>query len=320
VSEPEVRNVVSFITSHPNITGAASFHTWHGALLRPYSDRDDGAFPETDLEVYKRIGGRGSDITGYTHGSSYEEWGTGSRKGSQTSWLYDHLGIFAWTVELWNPYKTAGIENFHFGSWHRDHPLEDELKLLEWSDETLGGEGYVDWYPADHPQLGHVELGGWDWENFISNPPHALLEETVKPFPEWLVWHLLISPELEILHAESVPVGDGVYRVFVVAANTGWLPTQVTEMAERKNVVQDLVFTIHLPDGASIEGGSKRVEAGQLKGRSHKMKYLGTSLGMDPTSDRATAEWMVRASSGMKITVTARHHRAGSAKTALVLD
>ena len=31
--------------------------------------------------------------------------------------------------------------------------------FIAWSDKELGGEGYVTWYPFEHPQLGAVELG-----------------------------------------------------------------------------------------------------------------------------------------------------------------
>ena len=34
--------------------------------------------------------------------------------------------------------------------------------MLAWSDEKLAGQGYVDWYPFEHPQLGPVEMGGWN--------------------------------------------------------------------------------------------------------------------------------------------------------------
>ena len=35
-SEPEVGNLIKFIAAHPNITGAITFHTFSGVLLRPY--------------------------------------------------------------------------------------------------------------------------------------------------------------------------------------------------------------------------------------------------------------------------------------------
>ena len=81
-------------------------------------------------------------------------------------WLYDHFGLFGWTVEIWSPHRQAGVTegfstdtkpgSFKFIDWHRDHPADDDLKMLKWSDEALGGTGYVDWYPYDHPQLGRV--------------------------------------------------------------------------------------------------------------------------------------------------------------------
>ena len=79
-------------------------------------------------------------------------------------WLYDHLGVFAWTVEIWSPQRQAGIlEGFDketkpgagkFTTWWREHPFEDDVKLLQWSDEKLDGKGFVNWYPFQHPQLG----------------------------------------------------------------------------------------------------------------------------------------------------------------------
>src|SRR5690606_20736480 len=40
-SEPEVRAIVHFIANHPNITGGVTFHTFSGAILRPYDDKPD---------------------------------------------------------------------------------------------------------------------------------------------------------------------------------------------------------------------------------------------------------------------------------------
>ena len=33
--------------------------------------------------------------------------------------------------------------------------IEDDFKMLKWSDETLNGDGYIDWYEFEHPQLRH---------------------------------------------------------------------------------------------------------------------------------------------------------------------
>ena len=60
------------------------------------------------------------------------------------------------------PQREAGITDYKYIDWFREHPLEDDLKLLRWSDEQLAGKGYIDWYPFEHPQLGPVEIGGWN--------------------------------------------------------------------------------------------------------------------------------------------------------------
>jgi hypothetical protein len=85
-------------------------------------------------------------------------------------------------VEVWSPQRQAGITEYKYIDWYRQHPLEDDLKLLRWSDEQLGGKGYVNWYPFDHPQLGRVELGGWDTMYAWSNPPSEFLEKEIARF------------------------------------------------------------------------------------------------------------------------------------------
>jgi hypothetical protein len=37
-------------------------------------------------------------------------------------------------VELWSPNKEAGITGYKWIDWYREHPVEDDLKLLKWSD------------------------------------------------------------------------------------------------------------------------------------------------------------------------------------------
>ncbi len=75
--------------------------------------------------------------------------------------------------DLEPPAAKAGIGEYKFIDWYREHALEDDLKMLAWSDEALDGKGYVDWYAYDHPQLGPVELGGWDHVFAFRNPPAA---------------------------------------------------------------------------------------------------------------------------------------------------
>ena len=64
-SEPEVRAVTEFIVRHNNICGGISFHTFSGVLLRPHAHLSDDDFVPEDLWVYKTIGNKGTELTGY---------------------------------------------------------------------------------------------------------------------------------------------------------------------------------------------------------------------------------------------------------------
>jgi murein tripeptide amidase MpaA len=312
-SEPEVRAIVDFIAKHPNITGGVTFHTWSGVLLRPYSHQPDDAFPAEDLWTYQKIGAKGTEITGYPNISVYHDFKYHPKEyisGVFDDWMYDHMGVFAWTVEIWSPQRQAGITDYKFIDWYREHPVEDDLKLLKWSDEALGGRGYVDWYPFEHPQLGKVELGGWDMLYAWRNPPPEFLEKEVALFPDWLVWHLLISPKLAVYEATVEPLGDALYKVRLVVQNTGWLPTYITKKALEKKLVRGVIAEIELPDGATLQLGKPREELGQLEGRAYKPSAANV-WNADPTDDRAKVEWVVHAPQGGTVRLTARHERAG---------
>jgi murein tripeptide amidase MpaA len=319
-SEPEARNLVEFISKHPNITGAMSFHTMSGVLLRPYDDRSDDEFPTEDLWTYQKIGEKGTEITGYPAISVFHDFKYHPKQvitGGFDTWTYEHRGVFSWTVEFWSPQKQAGIEKYKFIDWYREHPVDDDLKLLKWNDEVLKGKGYVKWYSYNHPQLGKVELGGWDSMNVWTNPPLELLEKEISPFPDWVVWHALISPKLGLYEISSTPLGGNTFRVRLVVENTGWLPTYVTKKALEKKVTRGVIAEIHLPKGASLEAGKPREEVGELEGRAYKP--VSPDEADESTKDRVKVEWVVKAKKGTKLKLSAKHERAGVVHIDVVL-
>ncbi len=323
-SESEVQAAVRFIAAHPNITGGIAFHTYSGVLLRPYSHHADETLPVEDLRTYQKIGAKGTEVTGYPNISVYHDFRYHPKEvitGSFDDWLYDHQGVFAWTVEIWSPQREAGITEYKFIEWYREHPVEDDLKLLAWNDTVLGGKGFVDWYPFDHPELGPVEIGGWDSLFTWSNPPAALLEREVAKFPPWIVWHALISPRLELFSVEATALGGDAYRVRLVVHNTGWLPTYVTKLALKNQRVRAIVCELELPDGTTLESGSRRIELGQLEGRAYKpvTPSSWSGWGGDVTDDRAKAEWVVRGPAGARLSLVARHPRAGVVEASVTL-
>ncbi|MDE2048886.1 MAG: carboxypeptidase [Betaproteobacteria bacterium] len=330
-SEPEVKAVVDFFIRHPNICGGTSFHTFSGVLLRPFGTHPDTDMAPEDLWVYKAIGKKGSDATGYPAISVYEEFRYHPKEviTGTWDWVYDQLGVFAWVVELWSPMREAGIEKYDYIDWFRDHPVEDDLKMMKWNDDKLGGRAYVPWRPFDHPELGPVEIGGWDTFSAISNVPLDRLEAEVAKFPAWLLWQALISPKLELRKAHAQALGGDLWKVRLEVQNTGYLPTNVSKRSAERKVVEPLQAEITLPAGAHIVssagnsnasfGALPRVDLGQLTGWSHK--HTGVSFWPDaePTGDLAVAEWVVRAPVGTTLQLAARHPRAGVTRTTVRL-
>ncbi|MBX0330371.1 carboxypeptidase [Oscillochloris sp. ZM17-4] len=319
-SEPEIRAVIAFLTSHLNVSGAIAYHTYGGAILRPYSDKADDGMHIEDLWTYKEIGGRGTAITGYRNLSVFHGFRYHPRQvmsGAFDDWAYDQLGIFAFTVELWDMIGEAGIKDHDFIEWFRGHPEEDDLKLLAWNDEQLGGAGFIGWRPFDHPQLGAVEIGGWVERRTFGNPPEQFLLHTIEPNTEFALAHARMGPLLELRHCAAEGLGEGIYRVQVVVANSGYLPTYGSKRAAELGAVRPIEVTLDMPPGAELITGERAQEIGQLEGRANKRALWGASY---PTDHLRRLEWTLRAPAGGTLRITAASQRAGTAAESLRLS
>ena len=324
-SEPEVRAMVDFITEHPNIGAAISYHTHSGVILRPMgSQSDDDMIPE-DLWSYKRFSALGTACSGYPAISIWHEFKYHPKEtitGTQ-DWIYEHLGALFWTVELWAPNKEAGITDYKWIDWYRDHPVEDDLKLLKWSDEHCGGRAHVDWKPFQHPQLGAIEIGGWDKMNYWRNPPPHLREREAARFPAWMNQIALSLPKLELLRTEVQALGPDTWRIRLAVANSGYLSAAVTQRAVQRKTVRGVMFEIHMPPESSIVSlvaGKQRFEGPHLDGHAPKVSLQGFLPNRSVTSDRAVAEWVVRAPKGTRLALSARADRAGVVRAEVSLD
>jgi murein tripeptide amidase MpaA len=321
LSEPETAAVAGFVGRHKNIVIATAFHTYSGVLLRPYSMKPDSEMPAEDLWAYQKQGNVGKQMTGYPDISIFHEFKYHPNQiiSGGLDWMYEHLGMFYWAVEIWSPQRQAGINEYKYIDWYREHPLEDDLAMLKWSDEALEGRGYVDWYEFDHPQLGKVELGGWDGMYAWRNPPTHLLEKEIEPFAGWFIWQGMTTPRLELLSQSVTALGGDTYRVRVAVHNTGWLPTYGTRVALQKRLVRGVIAEISLADGVTLESGKQRQELGQLEGRSGSGVSIAPWSIPNSTEDRAVVEWVVRGAAGTAISATISHERAGAVHVTIPL-
>jgi len=326
-SEPEVRSIVQAVVDRPNITGGICFHTFSGVHLRPPSRYPDDEMAPEDLWTFKLFGQKGEEMTGYPAISNFHEFKYHPKEvitGVFDDWLYEHRGVFAWTTEIWSPQRQAGITDYKYIDWFRDHPVEDDIKLLKWSDEKVDGLAYIDWQPFDHPQLGSVEIGGWDSAYAFRNPPPKFLEKEIAPMSDWVIWQAMASPRLELREVKTEPFGEYV-RVRFAVQNTGYLPTNVTKVAEKKKLVRGVMGEIsptgapNSPNASSapdwLVSGSLRQVKGQLTGWNH-VAASGFGWQMNSTDDVAVFEWVVRPGS---YDIVISHERAGTVRQTITV-
>jgi hypothetical protein len=316
MSEPEIDALVRAVKARPNVCGYNAFHTAGGFLLRPSSVKPDSALPPYDVWVFKELGTEGARLTGYPVYSVYEDltWDkSDTMSGAGDDWAYEHLGVYAWTTEFWDAIHAATGEHSPTDIWYVGPTPEQELAVCRWSDEHAPGS-YVEWRPFDHPQLGRVEIGGADTFRVWTNAPSSHLLATIEHHATFAVFQALASPLLEIKRLEAEPVGDGLWRVIVGVANTGWLGTEISALARKQRVVLPITAEINGPE---VTDGSHRVQLGQLDGRV-KFRINGDAKS-DGTPDRVQHTWLVRGSAGDRVSVRVVHQRAGSTEASITL-
>ncbi|HEX8683536.1 MAG TPA: M14 family metallopeptidase [Ardenticatenaceae bacterium] len=316
-SEPEIRAVIEFMAKHPNIYGAITYHTFSRAILRPYGGKSDDEMDSNDLWVFEAIGERGTEITDYPTVSVFHNFKYHPKEvitGVFDDWLYDHKGVFAFTVELWDLATAAGVESKKkekkFIEWFRKHPLEDDYKVLDFVN-AHASESLVAWREVEHPQLGKVEIGGWDNLYTWRNPPHSLLEPEIAPQAEFAISFASLAPRLKWRDVEVTPLGDGRYHVLAVVENEGFLPTYGSNQAKKMKAARPVRLELTLPEGAIIQSGKPKQEVGHLEGRSNKLGVMSTWT-VSQTDNRGKAEWLIHAPQGGTLTLHVMSERAGT--------
>lgn len=321
-SEPEIKAMLDFITSHPNINLGITFHTYSRVILRPYSTKADDDMHTDDLWVFKKIGERGTQLTGYRCVSTFHDFKYHPKEvttGAFDDWMYDHLGIFCYTIELWDLPTEAGIKDRKFIEWWREHPHEEDLQILQWADEHAPAGSYVNWYPYQHPQLGAVELGGWNSMYTWRNPPPEWLGAEVERHVPFMLSLAELLPHLSVVHAEAKAMGEDSYHVEVVVENSGFLPSYTSRQGQQRKAIRPVRVALELPEGASLVSGKAQTELGHLEGRSNK---LGVSAHMaaSPTDNRQRLEWVLRAPKGSVLGVQVLSERAGALTLNIALE
>ena len=318
-SEPEVRNIVEFVLAHQNIGVLEAYHTTGGIIFRsPYAYPDEQMDKE-DFETMMRIVRRGTQITGYPDVSSH-----GQSTATIVDWAYEHRGIIGFCTELWDILGRAGVpkqrdySRASYTDW--DEFERTQLMLLKWNDTELCGEGFIDWYKFAHPQLGEVELGGWEPKYVRQNCPPKFLEQECHKNMMWSFARATALPEIHQKLLSKKRVSEECFRVEVLIENRGYLATNISNKAVELGVAGAVKATLVPGTNAELAGGNHTLQIGHLHG--YRQAHNGSIWAPPrPAMSAARATWLVRALSlPAQIEVQVSSERAGSKCLCVLLE
>jgi hypothetical protein len=323
LNEPEARAIAEFILAHPNIAGAQAHHSHAGVILSQLSAMPGERMPPRDKRLFEFIGEMGTKITGYpllTASDHFSPAGVEDvRHGVFTTWLYAFLGLVPYTIEFWDVEKEAGIEKTEF-FMERGRTETEMLKLLTWADENCDGQGYFDWEPFDHPQLGPVEIGGWNRMFVFRNPPAKYIEDMAEKGTLFALRHAACSPLIRIEEIDTKQVAGDLFTITAIVGNEGCLSTNLTEKALQLKNIAGASAALEFGDDVELVMGAARQELGHLAGYWER-RDPWNAWGVPWNDTRAKAEWQVRVPEGQTTTlrVTALAPKGGTVTQEITL-
>ncbi len=322
LSNPETKAIVDFVLAHPNICGAAIGHTSGGLLLYPPGTRAAKTAPAGDIDAFKAIARMGEEELGYKPMNIFDSFMLDQEhydSGALDDWMYQTQGIPAYTVEFWDICKKAGVPcEWSAESFEEKKSIERFNACVKWVKENCP-QYYLPWKSFEHPDLGKVEIGGFNSKFTHQNPPEDLLLEECENDTRFNIRFANTVPRLTIDSASAEKAAEGVYRLTVTVGNTGYLPTNLTDEALALKV--DKPVTLKL-GGVKLLSGRETEELGQLSGYSRTVTgvffYGNISTEKNaPAKKRVT--YLAEGKKGDCISVTASHPKAGTAFAQIIL-
>ncbi len=328
LSNPENKAVADFVIAHPNICSAVTYHTSGGCYIYPPGTMPEKNADPRDMRMFREIGAMATEETGYGCFNIFDAFLTDTvnySSGAFDDWMYSTQGIPTYTAELWDLQIRAGVPNVYPRTEPKtDKQQADDMHLIfKWIDENVpmlaSGKPIKEWTEFDHPQLGKVEIGGFDFKYTWQNCPPGYLEQEVEKNTNFCLRMAMTCPKLVIDSLTKEKAGEGVYKITAKVSNTGYLPTFVTNEAKRLKVDKEL--TINLAVDGTVVMGKATDTLGHLEGFSG----VKSSYSWDNITTPAHApftkvvEWVVAAKEGTEVTVTVSGPKAGNAKATVVL-
>jgi len=323
LSNIETKTLADFVIAHKNIASVITFHTHGGMFLYPPGMVPSSAVFQEDVRRYREIGKIATAITGFDNVNIFDEFtpvGTTATSGAFDDYCHYDRGILAYTIECWDIAPRSGTPHTWPMDLNKAPEVQEEeaYKILKWVDENVSPDAFVKWHTFNHPQLGEVEIGGYDYKYVIQNCPHKFLQEEVEKLTSFMLRHVRCLPSLRIDEVKAEHLGGDLYRISAVVGNCGYLPTYLTREAIKLKV--DVKPTVAL-SGAEVVDGKAEQTIDHLQGHSGiSAKYIWSVPGTgahEPVQRKVS--WMVRGKAGQEIGISVSCPSSGKASASVTL-
>lgn len=323
LSNIETKTIADFVISHKNIASVITFHTHGGMFLYPPGMVASSEVFQEDMRRYREIGKLATAITGFDVVNLFDEFtpvGSAISSGAFDDYCHYDRGIPAYTIECWDIAPRSGVPHTWPLNMNKAPEVQEEeaYKQMIWIDANVGTDAFVPWHTFQHPQLGQVEIGGYDYKFIFQNCPSKFLQEEVEKHTTFMLRHVRCLPSLHIDEVKAEKLGNDVYRISAVVGNTGYLPTYLTREAVKLKV--DVKPRVML-SGAEVVDGKAEETIEHLQGYSGiTAKYTWGSPGTgahEPVQRKIS--WIVRGKAGQMLSVTASCPTGGKAASSIVL-
>ncbi|MEX1050200.1 MAG: hypothetical protein WEC54_01495, partial [Gemmatimonadales bacterium] len=200
-------------------------------------------------------------------------------------------------------YFHYGVPSFSTPGWGHARATRDstlDITMLAVLD-TLGVDGFVEWTPFTHPQLGAVEIGGFD-PFAVINPPADSLAAIGQRHGTFVARLAGLLPQVRVVGSEVTAHGGGVFTVSVTVENAGYFPTAL-QHGVVAGAVDATTVQIQVPQESIMTGANKTHRINRMEG----------------SGVREMVTWVIRGRQGASVEIRVRAQKGGTSTHTVTL-
>lgn len=330
---PETRAVLEFTRTRAHIHVWMDYHCFGGVYIRPLGDQPDTRMNQADLGIYRELEAWAQRFTGYPTVSGFEDFlyqPDTPLRGDMSDYAYHQRGAMSVVCELWDLFTRLGIPPTKpFAKVYEQLTPEHHERLAAWDAAHNGGRIFRPWVPFEHPQLGPVELGGYDTRVGVWNPPEDQLDGLCRAQTAVFLRMAALLPRVVIEPGPVVALGGDVFQVDVRVRNAGYLATYGLPSAKALPFSEPLRLTV-VPGGGDVtlvSPAESVLELGHLEGWGrgrHSGDFGFAALETHGTDGERTVRLVLRRTPGAtggraRLTVAVTSPRTGRTEVELTL-